>query len=120
MTAREGIIGAKIGDSAIIQFSISAFLLENLRIEFQFIPECRCTDVLPFYFTCHGTEHRVVIEGVEIIIFCSMARLNITVANVTQGAFGDYVISVTNILDGVTYYDVAFSNLTLVGACTCI
>lgn len=54
-------------------------------------------------------------EGVEVTIFCSAARLSLTVANVTEQAFGDYIVSViTREANIILYSDTAFSNLTRV------
>lgn len=117
MTAREQQINAQLGDSVTMQFSISAFIVLDTTIDFWFSPQCLCGGPITYYtFTCSSTEHRItVMEGVEVTIFCSAARLSLTVANVTEQAFGDYIVSViTREANIILYSDTAFSNLTRV------
>lgn len=110
MTAREQQINARIGESVVMNFSISTFLTE-VQIGFWFTPQCQCSgSIMPYTFTCNSTEHRVTIEGVNITIFCSAARVKVSVGNVTQQAFGDYAVSISN-SDNQTEIDRAISSL---------
>ena len=99
-----------------MQFSISTYLMqaEDAVLDFQFIPhECQCSSpLLTFSFTCNNEEYQIEREGVEVLIHCSAARLNLTVANVTQQAFGDYIVlvSASETHGGA----IAFTNLTMV------
>lgn len=110
MTAREQQINARIGESVVMNFSISTFLTE-VQIGLWFTPQCQCSGpIMPYTFTCNSTEHRVTMEGVNITIFCSAARVKVTVGTITQQAFGDYAISISN-SDNETEIDRAISSL---------
>ena len=102
-------IGANIGDSVTMQFFISTFIIQSLSIEFLFTSECQCTDpAMPYELTCNSIQYSVMMGGVQIDIVCSKARINVTVLNVTQEAFGDYMISITS---SETDGDVAYTSL---------
>lgn len=118
MTAREKQINARVGESVVMNFSISTFLTD-VQIGFWFTPQCQCSGpIMPYTFTCNSTEHRVTMEGVNITIFCSAARVKVTVGNVTQQAFGDYTVSITN-SDNGTEIDRAISSLKQVSYILC-
>ena len=94
LTAREKTVGAEIGESVTVQFYISTFFTEDLRLKLSFIPECQCSGDTSFHsITCNGIEEPTTMAGIEIIILCSTARINVTISKVTEGAFGDYIIS---------------------------
>ena len=113
MTAKYEVVGANVGEYINIQFSLSSFLLaQSLLIQFWFIPECQCTGaVSPYTFSCDNVESSIVVADVEIGVICSAARINVTISNVSQEAFGEYIVSVsTTETDG----DMALTKLTLV------
>ena len=116
LTAKAPQIKAKLGDIVTMQFSISTFVMQagDITFGFHFIPhDCQCdSPLLSRSFTCNNEIHVAVGEGIEVTIRCSAARLNLTVANMTQQGFGDYIVSVSA---SETHGNaVAFTNLTMV------
>ena len=113
VTAAEQQVDAAIGDSVAMQFSISTFVLSSeIELDFWFTPQCQYEGpTMPYTFTCNGTEHDVTMEGVEVMISCSKARVTVSVADLNERAFGDYVVSISV---SETLNDLASTTLTLV------
>ena len=112
ITVREETVAVVIGGSITIQFYISTFLQQDFMIKVSFVPEIPYTmENSSHYFACNGLSEAVTIAGIEIITICSAGSVNMTVLNVTEGALGEYTVSV-NVDE--TVGDTALSNLKLV------
>ena len=112
ITVREETVAVVIGGPITIQFYISTFVQQDFMIKLSFVPEIPyTTENSSHYFACNGLSEAVTIAGIEIITICSAGSVNVTVLNVTEGALGEYTVSV-NVDE--TVGDTALSNLKLV------
>ncbi|CAI8018061.1 Mucin-4 [Geodia barretti] len=111
ITVREETVAVVIGGAITIQFYISTFVQQDFMIKLSFVPEIPyTTENSSHYFACNGLSEAVTIAGIEIITICSAGSVNVTVLNVTEGALGEYTVSV-NVDE--TVGDTALSNLKL-------